>query len=89
MWFVIGRCLPAGLLDISECYYGFPIALSYPHFLDTDQKVVDQIEGLRPNRSDHETYFMIQPVSTHKHVVVVVVAAGNLCHTDSYDITHA
>lgn len=58
-----GQCLPAGLLDISDCYYGFPIALSYPHFLDTDQKVFDQVEGVQPNRSDHESYFMIQPVS--------------------------
>lgn len=55
--------MPAGLLDISECYYGFPIALSYPHFLDTDAKVGEHVVGLKPNRSKHETFFYVQPVS--------------------------
>lgn len=55
--------MPSGLLDISECYYGFPIALSYPHFLDTNESVAQQVEGMKPNRSAHETYFYIQPVS--------------------------
>lgn len=59
----IGKCLLAGLLDISDCYYGFPIALSYPHFLDSDKQLVTTVDGSRPNRSEHESYFMIQPVS--------------------------
>lgn len=54
----------AGLLDISDCYYGFPIALSYPHFLDSDEDLVKNVEGSKPNRSLHESYFMIQPVSS-------------------------
>lgn len=58
-----GRCLPYGLLDVSDCYYGFPIALSYPHFLDCDESLAANIIGTQPNRSQHETYFMIQPVS--------------------------
>ncbi|XP_037041969.1 scavenger receptor class B member 1 isoform X2 [Bradysia coprophila] len=58
-----GTCLPYGLLDVSDCYYGFPIALSYPHFLDCDESVDDNIIGTKPNRSLHETYFMIQPKS--------------------------
>lgn len=62
-YFTAEKCLPTGLLDISECYYGFPIALSYPHFLDTDSNVADSIVGMSPNRSKHESYFYIQPVS--------------------------
>lgn len=58
-----GRCLPAGLLDVSDCYYGFPIALSYPHFLNSDPKLLEDVEGSSPNATAHETYFMIQPVS--------------------------
>ncbi len=61
-----GKCLPYGLLDVSDCYYGFPIALSYPHFLDCDESLADNIIGTKPNRSEHETYFMIQPVSKIK-----------------------
>lgn len=60
-----GYCLPAGLLDISPCYYGFPIALSYPHFLDTDERVGEHVLGMKPNRSQHETYFYVQPVSCY------------------------
>lgn len=64
------KCLPTGLLDISECYYGFPIALSYPHFLETDPNVADSVDGMSPNRSRHETYFYVQPVS---HMVLELV----------------
>lgn len=48
---------------MSDCYYGFPIALSYPHFLDCDESLADSVIGCQPNRTEHETYFMIQPVS--------------------------
>lgn len=59
----IGSCFPPGLLDISACYYGFPIALSYPHFLDAGEEVGKYVTGMEPNRTEHETYFFIQPVS--------------------------
>lgn len=55
-------CLPAGLLDVSDCYYGFPIALSYPHFLESDEKVREDVLGSKPNRSEHSSFVMIQPV---------------------------
>ncbi|KAJ6648620.1 Scavenger receptor class B member 1 [Pseudolycoriella hygida] len=58
-----GTCLPYGLLDVSDCYYGFPIALSYPHFLECDKSLVEGVIGSEPNKSLHETYFMIQPKS--------------------------
>lgn len=64
MLFIIpGNCLPRGLIDVTDCYYGFPIALSYPHFLDADEKVQNMTEGTHPNRTKHETYFMINRVS--------------------------
>lgn len=55
--------MPRGLIDVHDCYYGFPIALSYPHFLDADPKLVEAVDGSFPNRSEHESFFMIQPVS--------------------------
>ncbi|GAB0094391.1 scavenger receptor class B member 1 [Sergentomyia squamirostris] len=58
-----GNCLPAGLIDVTDCYYGFPIALSYPHFLDADPSITNNIVGLRPNRTEHESFFMVQPTS--------------------------
>ncbi|XP_073965150.1 scavenger receptor class B member 1-like [Choristoneura fumiferana] len=57
------RCLPEGLIDVTDCYYGFPIALSYPHFYKGDDELFNKIEGLSPNKELHETRFWIQPES--------------------------
>ncbi|KAK6644987.1 hypothetical protein RUM43_001263 [Polyplax serrata] len=56
-----GKCLPRGLIDVTDCYYGFPIALSYPHFYLADPTLVNAVEGSYPNPEQHETYFVIQP----------------------------
>ncbi|XP_013176595.1 PREDICTED: scavenger receptor class B member 1-like isoform X1 [Papilio xuthus] len=58
-----GKCLPEGLIDVTDCYYGFPIALSYPHFYKGDDVLFSKVEGLTPNKEDHETRFWIQPDS--------------------------
>lgn len=58
-----GRCLPPGLIDVTDCYYGFPIALSYPHFYKSDPSLLEAVEGLEPRAEDHESYFFIQPQS--------------------------
>ncbi|XP_013146636.1 PREDICTED: scavenger receptor class B member 1-like isoform X2 [Papilio polytes] len=58
-----GKCLPEGLIDVTDCYYGFPIALSYPHFYKGDDILFSKVEGLTPNKEDHETRFWIQPDS--------------------------
>lgn len=58
-----GECLPRGLIDVTDCYYGFPIALSYPHFMDADEKVRNMTEGMYPDIKKHESYFMINRVS--------------------------
>ncbi|XP_031330947.1 scavenger receptor class B member 1-like isoform X1 [Photinus pyralis] len=56
-------CMPAGLLDVHGCYYGFPIATSFPHFLDADPKVRESVEGTNPDHDKHHTYFVIEPKS--------------------------
>ncbi|XP_072948525.1 scavenger receptor class B member 1-like [Epargyreus clarus] len=58
-----GKCLPEGLIDVTDCYYGFPIALSYPHFYKGDDILFSKVEGLRPNQEEHETRMWIQPDS--------------------------
>ena len=59
-----GKCMRRGLIDVTSCYYGFPIALSYPHFMDADPSLLEEVDGSQPNRSQHESYFLINPVST-------------------------
>ncbi|GAB1862091.1 Scavenger receptor class B member 1-like isoform X2 [Camponotus japonicus] len=58
-----GHCLKSGLIDVTDCYYGFPIALSYPHFYKTDPSLLEAVEGLQPVKDLHESYFFIQPKS--------------------------
>ncbi|XP_012541119.1 scavenger receptor class B member 1 isoform X2 [Monomorium pharaonis] len=58
-----GHCLKPGLIDVTDCYYGFPIALSYPHFYKSDPSLLEAIEGLKPTKEQHESYFYIQPKS--------------------------
>lgn len=66
-----GRCLPRGLLDVQECYYGFPIALSYPHFHHADPKLLENIEGSNPDPKLHETEFRLnQETGTPLRVAV-------------------
>ncbi|XP_018562646.1 scavenger receptor class B member 1-like isoform X2 [Anoplophora glabripennis] len=57
------KCLPPGLLDVRGCYYGFPIALSYPHFLDGDESLTAKVNGSQPDPEKHKSFFIIQPDS--------------------------
>jgi len=35
--------------------------MSYPHFYNADQYYLDQVEGLEPNKEDHEFYMVVEP----------------------------
>uniref|UniRef100_A0A1A9W4M7 Scavenger receptor class B member 1 n=1 Tax=Glossina brevipalpis TaxID=37001 RepID=A0A1A9W4M7_9MUSC len=50
-----------GLQNISPCQYGAPVYLSNPHFYQSDAQLLDTVEGLKPRKERHETYFKIQP----------------------------
>ncbi|XP_071450574.1 scavenger receptor class B member 1-like [Hetaerina americana] len=54
-------CLPPGLVDAESCYYGFPIALSYPHFYQGDESLIGAVQGMKPVEEEHASYFYIQP----------------------------
>lgn len=55
-----------GLQNISPCQYGAPVYISNPHFYDADPALLDSVEGLKPEREKHETYFKIQPVRAER-----------------------
>uniref|UniRef100_A0AAY4ER49 Uncharacterized protein n=1 Tax=Denticeps clupeoides TaxID=299321 RepID=A0AAY4ER49_9TELE len=57
-----GNCLSSGLLNVSVCKQDAPIILSPPHFYQTDEKFVQDIFGMRPNKENHETRIDINPV---------------------------
>ncbi|XP_078257889.1 lysosome membrane protein 2-like [Rhinoraja longicauda] len=56
-------CLGTGLLNVSICRQGAPIILSSPHFYQADPKYIDDIEGMHPNKINHETYLDINPLT--------------------------
>ncbi|XP_050425880.1 scavenger receptor class B member 1-like isoform X2 [Adelges cooleyi] len=56
-----GDCLPAGLSDLSPCYYNIPVAVSFPHFYGGDPSLVDNVEGISPVKEEHESLVAIQP----------------------------
>ncbi|XP_023158609.1 scavenger receptor class B member 1 isoform X2 [Ceratitis capitata] len=58
-----GKCQPRGLIDVTDCYYGFPISLSYPHFMHGDTGLLDNITGMQPDEQKFASAFVIQPQS--------------------------
>lgn len=49
------------LLDI-------PAAVSLPHFLDADPSLLEDIEGLKPDREKHESFAILQQVNNIKYL---------------------
>lgn len=47
---------------------GAPIVVSFPHFYQADPKYINAIDGLNPNKEEHETYLDLQPVQLIFHI---------------------
>ncbi|XP_066501918.1 lysosome membrane protein 2c isoform X2 [Hoplias malabaricus] len=60
---VDGKCLGSGLLNISVCKQGAPIIMSSPHFYQADEKYVDDVFGMKPNKMEHQTAIDINPLT--------------------------
>ena len=56
-------CHLDGIIDISPCMGGVPIVLSKPHFFLGSPVLSSKLIGIQPDRSSHESYFDIDPVS--------------------------
>lgn len=56
-----GECVPSGVMNVSACRFGSPVFMSYPHFFNADPLFVNQVEGLKPNKNDHEFYMTLEP----------------------------
>nr|XP_060635358.1 lysosome membrane protein 2 isoform X1 [Anolis sagrei ordinatus] len=58
-----GNCLGAGLLNVTACKQGAPIFLSPPHFYLSDEKYANAVDGMHPNKENHEIFLDINPFS--------------------------
>lgn len=60
----INICEFDGLIDMSKCNKQAQALFgSMPHFYQTDSRILNQVKGLEPNASKHQTYVDIEPVS--------------------------
>lgn len=51
-----------GLIDGAACNNDVPLLYSMPHFYMGSEELLEQFEGLKPNKSIHETFAQIDPV---------------------------
>uniref|UniRef100_A0A8C1D0B1 Uncharacterized protein n=1 Tax=Cyprinus carpio carpio TaxID=630221 RepID=A0A8C1D0B1_CYPCA len=58
-----GNCLGSGLLNVSTCKEGAPIIMSSPHFYQADDKFVQDVFGMNPNKEEHETVIDVNPLT--------------------------
>ncbi|XP_025757002.1 uncharacterized protein LOC100694672 isoform X1 [Oreochromis niloticus] len=58
-----GDCLGTGVHKVSVCREGAPIVVSFPHFYQADPAYINAIDGLNPNKEEHETYLDLQPTT--------------------------
>ncbi|KAL1131950.1 hypothetical protein AAG570_011561 [Ranatra chinensis] len=56
------KCLKKGAFDITKCA-GAPIILTLPHFFETDPSYLDTVDGLRPNKEEHQIYLNFEPIT--------------------------
>ncbi|RWS06792.1 scavenger receptor class B member 1-like protein [Dinothrombium tinctorium] len=54
---------PNGVIDLSACFFGAPVLMSYPHFLNADPYYLRTVDGLKPNKSLHDIWFAVEPIT--------------------------
>lgn len=74
-----------GLLDLQGCQ-GAPVIMSTPHFLDSDPRLPQEIDGIEPDPDLHTTILNIEPttglpIQAHKRIQVSVP----LAQTDDFE----
>lgn len=53
------NCRYNGVGYLAPCYYGIPITISQPHFYNADAALLEQVEGMHPDRTKHDTHLAI------------------------------
>ncbi|GBP51636.1 Scavenger receptor class B member 1 [Eumeta japonica] len=79
------QCLPDGFVDIGGCYYGFPIALSKPHFLDVDPAQKANFEGMHPDPEKHSSHLNVEPTYGIPLSLVSNIQANIAVRTSPYN----
>lgn len=63
--FCTSKCYPSGILDIGVCQPPSPVAIplfiSAPHFYLGAKSLLESVDGLSPNKEEHETVLNVEP----------------------------
>lgn len=54
------KCLPSGVFDTEKCT-GVSLFVSYPHFYEGDETLLENFEGLKPEADKHASFVDINP----------------------------
>jgi hypothetical protein len=65
------------------CFSDIPVALSFPHFLKGDPRLLEKMDGLSPDPNKHETIIVIQPVRQVYSILATFIVNG-YCVSLSY-----
>ncbi|KAG5683890.1 hypothetical protein PVAND_013150 [Polypedilum vanderplanki] len=57
------KCPPKGTMDLFPCTKA-PLIASKPQFLDADEKLVNDVDGLKPNRTEHDIFLHLEMLSS-------------------------
>lgn len=55
--------MPYGVMNVSDCKFGAPAFVSYPHFYLASEEYLKNIEGLSPNQKEHEFFVALEPTT--------------------------
>ncbi|XP_055609818.1 protein peste-like [Uranotaenia lowii] len=58
-----GEFMPSGVINATECRYGAPFYVSFPHFYMGDSFYHDQMGGMNPEKERHQFYLIIEPIT--------------------------
>lgn len=56
-----GECPPKGTFDLYKCS-GSPMFGSHPHFYNADPALLEEVEGLHPNKDEHGVFLLYEIV---------------------------
>jgi scavenger receptor class B, member 1 len=57
------NCPPKGTMDLTPCMEGIPMIASKPHFFDADPALEAAVDGLAPDKREHDVYVHFELVS--------------------------
>ena len=58
-------CLVPLFISFPVDFFNVPVAFSMPHFYLADERYIKSVDGMYPNKEEHETYLDLEPVSYH------------------------